>query len=1136
MKLTSRRLTVGDHGKEVKTLQKELQRLGYEILPDEIAIGIFRKSTYEGVRDFQRKRPELPQTGDVDQTTAQVINAALLAGDVPKRSPVLPSLILPLNDRGAEVQALHAQFAKLGYAIPRYEQQHQIFGVGTRDVLRKFQAQSDLLRTGMLDEKSRVALTRAVTTIEAGQPRIEGRLFFDHGMPAEKLTIRLYDKKLWGKEKKLAEIETDDKGYYVLPYNTGNKPANLELRAVGADGKEIPLSATKFNARVYETLNLVAPRDLQQQSVEYDRLTGDLKKELGGLAKLATIKETSERQDLSLLHRATGWDARLIALAAMAAKLSADHNIPQEALYGMFRAGLPTDPEELARVNTGAIEKALKKVREVGVVNLTPQQLAQAKKAFETFARKTRSKVKAPGALSSSDEFLDKASLTTAQRNLFEDLYFTHRGTPDELWQKAHDQGISDSKIDGLRLQGKLAFLTVNNAPLTASLQQEVGSSSKLTVLVNKNFYHATAWQDHLKDLAGNNDQKLEKLIPPAYIGETIAARLESYAADLARKVRLSFPTQVIGHMIENDELRLGPQHNQLKGNVRTFLMNAEGLGFKLGHMPVNSFVNAHDAVLFQGIPQAKKAMTIDGMKILQRVYQMTPSNESMQAVLDLGFTSAHDITAFPQEVFLDRFAYKFPSREQAGLVYRKSHQISAVTYNFFTMAKQLESTPTIYSMSPSIEVIKNTKKELIKHYPTLKSIFGSLDFCECEHCRSILSPAAYLVDLFQFLNPEQKVWESFLIDWKNKHNGEAYTDKYKKPYDALVARREDLPHLSLTCENTHTAMPYIDIVNEILEYYVDKGNLDKQTVHDTGEATTPELLAEPQHILPTAYDKLKLARYPLNLPFDLWLETVRKFFDHFETPLWKALEVFRPTDALFPPAVNPQAYYRSHIFSEYLGISPTDYAVFTDSTPLATWHELYGFNTKAEAFAALKSAKVLSRRLGVTYKELVELVQASFINPQLDAFVVLRKLGLEVHDVFRYKKAAGYAELTAEEIGGFEDRLNNLTTRFNPGGDAGGFNAKTWLDTAWANGEFNQVLVLATPDTGCDFERTTLLFASHKSNYVNGDDVYGDNNTAYGLVFLKFNLFVRLWKKLGWPLRKQIARFRSFYRKTPFP
>ena len=47
---------------------------------------------------------------------------------------------------------------------------------------------------------------------------------------------------------------------------------------------------------------------------------------------------------------------------------------------------------------------------------------------------------------------------------------------------------------------------------------------------------------------------------------------VEAYAADLARKVRLSFPTLVVERMIEKDDLSLGARHSALKAPVTAFL------------------------------------------------------------------------------------------------------------------------------------------------------------------------------------------------------------------------------------------------------------------------------------------------------------------------------------------------------------------------------------------------------------------------------------------------------------------------------------------------------------------------------------------------------------------------------------
>src|SRR5262249_41014340 len=119
--------------------------------------------------------------------------------------------------------------------------------------------------------------------------------------------------------------------------------------------------------------------------------------------------------------------------------------------------------------------------------------------------------------------------------------------------------------------------------------------------------------------------------------------------------------------------------------------------------------------------------------------------------------------------------------------------------------------------------------------YPTLEGLFGSMDFCACEHCRSVLSPAAYLVDLLHYIGPDNDVWTAFAANWKAGHGGapypfvaiEAWNAAGKpagteiSPLDVLLSRRPDIQHLPLTCDNTNTALPYIDVVNETLEYFV---------------------------------------------------------------------------------------------------------------------------------------------------------------------------------------------------------------------------------------------------------------------------------------------------------------------------
>ncbi|MBK8025106.1 MAG: hypothetical protein IPK19_27805 [Chloroflexi bacterium] len=166
--------------------------------------------------------------------------------------------------------------------------------------------------------------------------------------------------------------------------------------------------------------------------------------------------------------------------------------------------------------------------------------------------------------------------------------------------------------------------------------------------------------------------------------------------------------------------------------------------------------------------------------------------------------------------------------------------------------------------------------------YASLEKLFGD-GLCACEHCRSILSPAAYLVDLLHYL------------DLPNLPAG------LNNPLTVLLERRPDIQHLPLTCENTNTALPYIDIVNETLEYFVandsQKLSLKDYEGHDTQDATYADLMASPQFAMDSAYAILKAQRFPVPLPFNQSLEQLRRQFAQLEVPLSLAMERLRRTD-----------------------------------------------------------------------------------------------------------------------------------------------------------------------------------------------------------------------------------------------
>jgi len=1208
----------------------------------------------------------LPASGGVDEPTASALNALLVELGLLEPAPVPAESLASvyavccqvLDSRGKPLPGLEvAAFAlvpgkaqyPLGQPVVSDDRGNAAFHFRSSDFDQSAgQAGPDLffkVRRGTAELKHTlpdIANAKGVirgfvqrdkpVTIRVGRPQLLGGLLVTaHGSPAADLELRLYRRDFGGKAIPLATAVTGEDGRFRLAYDGGEGAASLELRAVKRDGTEATLSRPLNDIGADgATLNLIVPSGLQPLAAEYNRLSGDLLPHVGTMAGLAAARETPEQQDITVLNRRTGWDGRVIALAAMAERLAADTDIalPADVLYGLLRAGLPSEKTLLAQIEPDVVGEVLNALRDGGIVQIDDNGIAAARTQFEAFAGKARLATAVPGSKATFGDMLQATGLPRPAQDSFAKVFLDHRGNPEELWDAAKAAGLSGEEIGQLKLHGKLAYLAGNSEQMTERLLAK-GVSSPVD-LVGRDLHDATAWKAEIFEAAGipsghrSSPSPAEwaavaKAIPEAYFGAKTEDRLDAYAQDLARKIRMSYPTHVVGRLLESDARYKFPAFGKQSAKL---LKAATERGFELGTTPVSRFLSAN-ADLQGGLGDTEFHAEVQSLKAVQRLYQLSPSNEAMPVLSALGMTSAFDVAAQSKDRFIAAFEAKYrelfkkPPPSGAGeLISRKAGQICSVTYNLFAIAKKFDSDLPLAATSAAPEAIESARNALIKHFPTLETLFDSTDYCECEHCRSLLSPAAYLVDLLQFIDTEDSAWASFLGHWHETHDqseyqagwtrkpdGSARQEEERRPYDALIERRPDLPFIALTCENTNTALPYIDIVNEILEFYVAHGRLTGDAAHDTGAEATPELLAEPQHIIAAAYQTLAEAHFPLSLPFDLWLETARRFCDYFETPLFRVLDMLRADDALFSAT---GALDISSVLLESLGLSPAQAAHFVDPDPLAgdQWHKLYGFpalrslisgpasdganaslaiaNAEAASLAAgyicsyvsaatslraaesiviarvgdadsagagftlidleglwatppapadllvldvpamLTSAKVLARRLEVSYRDMSELVQSAFVNPKIAALGLLYRLGLTVREARFYDELKPFFEANKDLLGA--DRAN-LSAADQKRYDELGAVPAGQERTGWeiieevqaieqrlgpqsgsvAGLPFGEILVLADPDAGCDFAKTRVQFA--------------DSTPVDAISLLRINLLVRLWRKLGWPL-----------------
>src|SRR5712671_4439254 len=106
---------------------------------------------------------------------------------------------------------------------------------------------------------------------------------------------------------------------------------------------------------------------------------------------------------------------------------------------------------------------------------MDPSAIDATFQAHRAFAADFRFNNSLTGAVSAPKDFLAKARVAETDRAAFAKV--ARDGNSDDLWKAAHDAGVSEEGIQKLQLQGKLAYLTFNNAPLAEFLETKITSS-----------------------------------------------------------------------------------------------------------------------------------------------------------------------------------------------------------------------------------------------------------------------------------------------------------------------------------------------------------------------------------------------------------------------------------------------------------------------------------------------------------------------------------------------------------------------------------------------------------------------------------------------------------------------------------
>ncbi|REL37867.1 hypothetical protein DYD21_08795 [Rhodohalobacter sp. SW132] len=894
---------------------------------------------------------------------------------------------------------------------------------------------------------------------------VSGTVYSSRGVGVPGLKAIAVHKSL-GDDVILGDGKTDEKGGYTIEYSTEDlseelKQPDLQIKVVDPHDEEMELarSSVRYNFSSKESLNVIlSPEKDPKPAPEYIRLHEALQKYTNG-RKFHQLKEDDKHQDISFLANKTGWDARMIAMAVLAHEGAEQTELPPPLYYALYRAGVSTDPLELNRTNAHTARKIWKQAIDQNVIDPSfEEQLDDHMELFKKSSTETLLQDESSPGVSTLDQMLSLSLSDDNQKREFAERYLNQNPEEESFWDGIEARFGQDLK-GKLQLDGKLGVLTSNNVPLIKMLRDEDIVTEDPVELVQNGLYTTSAWLTAMQD----RDIPVPEDLP----GETIEEKRRQYADAMAGQLKMSYPTAVLAQQVEREELSLIDEG--VRVGVANFL-NTHQKDFTIGQKPFLQYIKEKELDLGES--------EVQELKRLERVFQVSASPDSFEVLLENNIDSAHAATRIGKKGIVHKLVLAGISEEEANLVSEKILHVQSATMNVLTGYTTYMQTPPIYALNhlhPLYDREPNGEREGILAYPTLEELVGEMDFCDCKHCRSVLSPAAYLVELLQFINKNPKDFEDVI--------GE-------NPLDILNQRRPDIEHIQLTCENTNTVLPYIDLVNEILEHFVVNNSLDNfHGFNIEGNISTEELLANPQFVQSEAYDIVKQQIYPFQLPFNQPLAALRRLFEHLEVPLYQAMTKLRADD-------NGATWTDIHL--EFLGISQQEYAILTANKKKIA--EYYGMSEGANLQTVLTAngtyAKDFSRTVDITYKELTRIVKTQFINPSSNLIPKLEQLRVSMNAI------VGLIDGNISDAA-FDNLLDDdLNTDLFDG------DVKSWIRE---RSETIKGLVLLMDRSGkadeCSFEQLEIRYA--------------DDTPIDELDYFKFMRFIRLWKKLGWTIEQ---------------
>jgi hypothetical protein len=593
-----------------------------------------------------------------------------------------------------------------------------------------------------------------------------GRVVDKLNRPLANLIVQAYDRDMRGEEL-LGESITDREGKYEITWlhsqlsGRGKKTADLAIKVFTRGKKtllfESDIDAVRFNASPREEINITIETVIKPELVEYDHIL----KEVSFLANkvaITDLQENEQHRDITFLSKEAEIPAEKIEHFVVAHRLQAESKVDAAFFYALLRKNtllkndfvksfharlvidinteiLPllydaalADPKTIQRDVESAVKEMIVSAKVAKECKRNVEQLKQYRKKAEEYYKNEHPR-----------KVLNIISRFVLENKIEEmgKLFHENENDLNAFFKKITDESFFKSDIKA------------NEAKAFIALGELLGFDEAIISQVKES--QGIRKPGDVKKLAALNKAGWKEVLTKSADKITITGKpldnklIDLHASSLVRKMEKEYPTAAFSAQLAREKKVIYKNQDAIKEFF------AKHDDFDLQHSNIDLFLKK------KRLATKKNDAMREELKTVQRIFKLVPHYGKINALLKQNIHSAQSIAAIGETRFVKEIAPKAGiNNKEAKEIFRRAERTSTAA---MLIVGELQDTMRSMTIPATQMKLLSKKLEAVsKDFPNLKSLFKLTDVCACEHCRSVYSPAAYLVEILQFLDKRSVV------------------------------------------------------------------------------------------------------------------------------------------------------------------------------------------------------------------------------------------------------------------------------------------------------------------------------------------------------------------------------------------